>query len=342
MPGRKYNSSEYRYGFNGKEKDQNGEFGSITNYDYGFRIYNPAVGRFLSVDPLTEDYPMLTPYQFASNSPIANIDLDGLESYYAADGNYLGKYGESTEIRVMNPESDTESIRKYLDNPKGHDSGIFKYFLPAFSTKAYRNPDQAAQDWAYEYNGKAHVHNDRASAVAWKVRSGRNKREYGVVIASKDTYDAEGNDITLWVLGNTVKHDQSQAPLELSSWHDWNRSGAVHTHPKGDKIGDGEKFSEKYDPTFPAITGDKFIADDYERFYLVTPQGYLKLFNTETDVGDVISSSIPHHPYSGRAAGGDSKPSFSVKYNNQTGDPIYKLEQHKSPTIKSDDNEGSN
>ena len=40
MPGRKYNSSEYRYGFNGKEKDQNGEFGSITNYDYGFRIYN--------------------------------------------------------------------------------------------------------------------------------------------------------------------------------------------------------------------------------------------------------------------------------------------------------------
>jgi len=39
MPGRKYNSSEYRYGFNGKEKDQNGEFGSITNYDYGFRIF---------------------------------------------------------------------------------------------------------------------------------------------------------------------------------------------------------------------------------------------------------------------------------------------------------------
>ena len=79
MPGRKYNSQEYRYGFNGKEKDQNGEFGSITNYDYGFRIYNPGIGRFLSVDPLTRDFPTLTPYQFASNRPIDGLDMDGLE-----------------------------------------------------------------------------------------------------------------------------------------------------------------------------------------------------------------------------------------------------------------------
>jgi hypothetical protein len=37
------------------------------------------VGRFLSVDPIAKEYPELTPYQFASNSPIAHIDLDGLE-----------------------------------------------------------------------------------------------------------------------------------------------------------------------------------------------------------------------------------------------------------------------
>src|SRR5690606_27795529 len=33
-----------------------------------------------SVDPLTRGYPMLTPYQFASNTPIVAIDLDGLEA----------------------------------------------------------------------------------------------------------------------------------------------------------------------------------------------------------------------------------------------------------------------
>jgi len=84
MPSRKYQSvtlssaEGYRYGFNGKEKDK--DINSLTAYDYGFRIYNPAIGKFLSEDPLTKKYPELTPYQFASNSPIEAIDVDGLES----------------------------------------------------------------------------------------------------------------------------------------------------------------------------------------------------------------------------------------------------------------------
>jgi RHS repeat-associated protein len=69
----------YRYGFNGKESD-NETSGAGNTYDYGFRMYNPRVGRFLSIDPLTKKYPMLTPYQFASNSPIMSSDLDGLEA----------------------------------------------------------------------------------------------------------------------------------------------------------------------------------------------------------------------------------------------------------------------
>jgi RHS repeat-associated protein len=69
----------YRYGFNGKELDKSNEFGTANVYDYGFRIYNPSIGRFLSVDPLTKDYPWYTPYQFAGNTPIQAVDLDGLE-----------------------------------------------------------------------------------------------------------------------------------------------------------------------------------------------------------------------------------------------------------------------
>ncbi|MFT3676825.1 MAG: RHS repeat-associated core domain-containing protein [Chitinophagaceae bacterium] len=77
MPGRKFAEGEYRYGFNGKEKDS--DINSLTAYDYGFRIYNPAIGRFLSVDPLSESFPWFSPYQFAGNSPITFIDLDGQE-----------------------------------------------------------------------------------------------------------------------------------------------------------------------------------------------------------------------------------------------------------------------
>jgi RHS repeat-associated protein len=72
-----YATNNYRYAFNGKEHDSDGEFGSLTHYDYGFRIYNPSIGKFLSVDPLTASYPWYTPYQFAGNKPIAAIDLMG-------------------------------------------------------------------------------------------------------------------------------------------------------------------------------------------------------------------------------------------------------------------------
>ncbi len=78
MPERTFSSASYKYGFNGKEKTDeiNGD-GAV--YDYGFRIYEARLGRFLSVDPLFQSYPWYTPYQFAGNKPIASIDLDGLE-----------------------------------------------------------------------------------------------------------------------------------------------------------------------------------------------------------------------------------------------------------------------
>ena len=80
MVSRAFNSPSvsYRYGFNGKEVD-NEMFGVGNELDYGMRVYDPRVGRFLSVDPLTKSYPWYTPYQFAGNRPINSIDLDGAE-----------------------------------------------------------------------------------------------------------------------------------------------------------------------------------------------------------------------------------------------------------------------
>lgn len=79
MPGRNYNTSSARWGFNGKEND-NEVFGSAGTFqDYGMRCYNPRLARFFSVDPIAADYPELTPYQFASNRPIDGVDWDGLE-----------------------------------------------------------------------------------------------------------------------------------------------------------------------------------------------------------------------------------------------------------------------
>ena len=55
------------------------EDADLNWYDYGFRFYDPQIGRFPQLDPLTHSYPHLTPYQYASCDPITNIDVDGLE-----------------------------------------------------------------------------------------------------------------------------------------------------------------------------------------------------------------------------------------------------------------------
>lgn len=79
MQGRTYSGDDkYRYGFNGKENDSEVK-GEGGQQDYGLRIYDTRIGRFLSMDMLYKDYPELTPYQFASNTPVRAVDLDGAE-----------------------------------------------------------------------------------------------------------------------------------------------------------------------------------------------------------------------------------------------------------------------
>ncbi len=68
---------DYRFGFNGKEKDDewNGQTGST--YDFGARLYDARIGRWMACDPLAEKYPYLSPYSFVANSPLVFIDPDG-------------------------------------------------------------------------------------------------------------------------------------------------------------------------------------------------------------------------------------------------------------------------
>jgi RHS repeat-associated protein len=81
----KNDAKAYRYGFNGMEKDDEVK-GSGNSYDYIKRFYDSRLGRFLSIDPITADYPYYSPYQFAGNKPIIAIDRDGLEEYVLVTG----------------------------------------------------------------------------------------------------------------------------------------------------------------------------------------------------------------------------------------------------------------
>ncbi|MCA0428280.1 MAG: hypothetical protein LCH37_12675 [Bacteroidetes bacterium] len=80
LAGRTWQAQEYRYGFNGKEKE-NEINGTGNAYDFGARIYDARLGKWLTCDPLKHKYQAYSPFCYAINNPLNFIDLDGNAVY---------------------------------------------------------------------------------------------------------------------------------------------------------------------------------------------------------------------------------------------------------------------
>lgn len=99
-------NKSYTFGFNGKMNDNEVKGGLGNQQDYGMRIYDPRIGKFLSVDPLTNSYPWYTPYQFAGNKPIMAVDLDGAEEKPQITGTEKGGDTKTTTSETKHAPSD--------------------------------------------------------------------------------------------------------------------------------------------------------------------------------------------------------------------------------------------
>lgn len=81
-----------QYSFTGKIKD------AETGYNYfGARYYDSGLSVWLSVDPLSDKYPTLSPYTYCANNPIMMVDPDGrridVSVLYTLNKNGSYKYG---------------------------------------------------------------------------------------------------------------------------------------------------------------------------------------------------------------------------------------------------------
>ncbi len=97
---------ENKFKLFGKEL-QNKEFSDGSGlewYDYGMREYDQQIGRFFRVDPISEKFYELSAYQYCSNNPIKNIDLDGAEGL---DFRIFNKLVENT---VKNPNGTSAKV----------------------------------------------------------------------------------------------------------------------------------------------------------------------------------------------------------------------------------------
>jgi RHS repeat-associated protein len=67
-------SSNQRYKYNGKELDR---MNGLDSYDYGARLHNAPVGRWMSVDPLAEVDYNISPYVYCGDNPVIYTDPTG-------------------------------------------------------------------------------------------------------------------------------------------------------------------------------------------------------------------------------------------------------------------------
>jgi RHS repeat-associated protein len=93
-----YSKTANAYRYNGKEL-QSKEFSDgsgIDEYDYGFRFYDPNLGRWNVNDPLSEKSRRWSPYVYCADNPLRFIDPDGMA--------YMG-YGNNPDQTVADGDA---------------------------------------------------------------------------------------------------------------------------------------------------------------------------------------------------------------------------------------------
>ena len=122
-------SNSYKYQYNGQELQDELGLNWLT---YRYRNYDPAMGRFMGIDPISEDYYNITTYQFAHNSPAWKIEIEGLEGEPTTEEDIISIAGNidttqenMSEVVVSAPYPNQKKKRSFFGRVlKGVGSGF--------------------------------------------------------------------------------------------------------------------------------------------------------------------------------------------------------------------------
>ena len=88
------------YMFNNKELQADL---SLNNYDFGARNYDPAIGRWMNIDPLAENTTDVSPYVYGLNNPVFFVDSNGKEADDFVDQNDSNIDSTSSDFKIGDP-----------------------------------------------------------------------------------------------------------------------------------------------------------------------------------------------------------------------------------------------
>jgi RHS repeat-associated protein len=156
----RFEGEEYRFGFNGMERE-NEVYGDGNAYDFGARIYDSRLGRWMSVDPLAKKYAGWSTYNFVANNPNVFIDLDGREIHIFYDG---GSFKYTPDLSILDVENlyglyaanvvNALHTMNNLENGNGIISNLVSRTDKIGTISKPNAEDEKNQDYSYYLNNK--------------------------------------------------------------------------------------------------------------------------------------------------------------------------------------------
>jgi RHS repeat-associated protein len=172
VPNRHGSTADYRYGFQGQEKDDEIK-GEGNSLNYTFRMHDPRVGRFFARDPLSSKFPWNSPYAFSENRVIDGFELEGLE---------VVLFNEGKEAMMFDAGTDNDDRSALHIYAHGNPKSIFDDRNLDKNGRGKELKSAAAIDKMLQQSNEKEMWNSRSKdkpliVVLHSCRTGRNLKD---------------------------------------------------------------------------------------------------------------------------------------------------------------------